>query len=87
MRREILDQEIDRLRDVPYSVWQGTLGRDMIKDARARDDKVYRVRISTAWAEREAEDIRVTVALETAGLRRRVMHQSFVITPDNEFRG
>jgi hypothetical protein len=86
VRREVLDEEIHRLREVPYSVWHGTLRRDMIKEARARDNKLYRVRISTDWAHSGSDDIRVTAALESPGLRRRLMDQSFVITPDNQFR-
>jgi len=44
-----------------------------------------RVRVSSVWAQPGFKDIRVIVALETPALHRRLMRQSFVITPDNRF--
>jgi hypothetical protein len=85
VRREVLDEEVGRLRELPYSLWRGMLGREMIKSATARDGCTYRVKVTAAWAARGSEDIRVTVTLEKSGLRRKPMQQGFVITPDNQF--
>ena len=85
VQREVLEEELARLREVPYSLWRDVVSRPMWKMAQARDNRTYRVRISPRWAH-GSEDIRVTVALETLRLRRNLMRQSFLITPDNRIR-
>jgi hypothetical protein len=85
VRREVLEDEIGRLQELPYSIWQEMLGRALIKSAKGRDGRSYRIRIHAARSQSGSEDIRVVVALETPGLRRRLMRQSFVITPENRF--
>jgi hypothetical protein len=84
-RREVLEDELARLREVPYSLWRELVSRPMCKTTQARDNRTYRVRISPSWAH-GSEDIRVTVALETPRLHRSLMRQSFLITPENQFR-
>jgi hypothetical protein len=86
IRREVLEEELERLREVPYSLWRDVVSRPMCKTARGRDDRTYRVRVTPSWAHNGSEDIRVTVALETRALHRRLLRQSFVITPENRFR-
>jgi hypothetical protein len=49
-------------------------------------DGTYRVRTVPTWAREGSHDVRVTVALETPSLHRRLMRQSFVITPENQLR-
>ena len=83
VRREILEEEISRLQELPYSVWLELVGRSVFKTATGRDVKTYRIRTTTVWAMPGSEAIRVIVTLETTGLHRRLMRQSFVITPDN----
>ena len=83
VRREVLEEEITHLQELPYSVWFGLVGRAVFKIAKGRDTKPYRIRTAAAWAMPGSEDIRVSVSLETTGLHRRLMRQSFVITPDN----
>jgi hypothetical protein len=83
VRREVLEDEITSLYDLPYSVWRELIGRSMVKTAKGRDGRNYRIRTTSVWAMPGSEDIRVVVALETGGLRRRLMRQSFVITPEN----
>jgi hypothetical protein len=86
VRREVLEDEIARLRELPYSLWRDVVGRELCKTARGRDERTYRLRVTPVWAQPGLEDIRVVVALETPSLHRRLMRQSFVITPDNRFR-
>lgn len=85
VRRELLEDEIGRLQELPYSLWREMIGRAMVKTAKARDAKTYRIRTTATWAASGGEDIRVVATLETAGLHRRLMRQSFVIMPDNTF--
>lgn len=85
VRREVLEEELARLRDVPHSLWRELVSRPMWKTAQGRDNRTYRVRISPSWVN-DSEDIRVTVALETPRLHRSLMRQSFLITPENCFR-
>jgi len=85
VRREVLEEELSHLRELPYSLWRDMLQREMIKSATGRDNRTYRVKVTAAWAGRDSEDIRVTVTLEKSGLRRKPLQQTFVITPDNQF--
>lgn len=85
VRREVLEEEIARLRELPYSLWKQVLARPMTKIARGRDDRSYRVRTTATLVREGADDIRVTVVLESTTLRRHLMRQSFVITADNQF--
>jgi hypothetical protein len=83
VRREVLEDEVAKLRELPYTVWREMLSRTMTKSATGRDNRPYTLRIT---ARPESHDIRVTIVLESPGLRRKTMRQSFVITPDNRFR-
>jgi hypothetical protein len=85
VRREVLEDEIGRLQELPYSIWEEMLGQSLVKTARGRDGRSYRIRTHAVWSQPGSEDIRVVVSLETSGLRRRLMRQSFVITPENRF--
>jgi hypothetical protein len=86
VRRELLEGELAELRVLPYSVWRDVVGRAMSKHAQGRDERTYRVRITPSWERHGSQDVRVTVSLETASLHRRLLRQSFVITPDNQLR-
>src|SRR5688572_17833965 len=86
VRRELIEEELERLREVPHSLWRDVVGRPMHKTARARDNRAYRIHTMVDWADSAHENIRVTVALETGSLGRRVFSQSFVLTPENKFR-
>jgi len=86
VRRELLEGELAELRGLPYTVWRDVVGYSMWKHALGRDERTYRVRIIPSWARDGSEDVRVTVALETPSFHRRLLRQSFVITPDNQLR-
>lgn len=86
VRRELLEEEIARLREVPYSLWQDVLRRPLRRAVRGRDNREYMIRTTADPAAAGSPNIRVTVALQTPMLRRRLLSQSFVITPDNLFR-
>jgi hypothetical protein len=85
VRREALEDEVIQLRELPYSLWRELLGQPMAKRTTGRDRRQYRVKTIAEWATRGSENIRVTAILETTALRRRLLCQSFVITPDNRF--
>ena len=83
VRRELLEDELTQLRELPYSLWRDLLGRPMRKQVRGRDNRAYSVKTMAEWVRSGSSNIRVTVALESGKLRRRVMTQTFVITPEN----
>lgn len=85
VRRELLEDEIVKLQELPHVIWRDMIGRAMVKTAKARDGRTYRIRTTARWATPGTEDIRIVTALETTGLHRRLMRQSFVIRPDNTF--
>ena len=83
VRREVLDEEVARLRELPYALWREMLSRDVTKSATGRDNRPYRVRVRAERLRDGSDDIRVTAILESPGLRRSLMRQGFVITPEN----
>jgi hypothetical protein len=86
VRREVLDDELAKLRELPYTVWQDMVSRKMTKSVAGRDNRPYSLHVTAEWAVPGSPDIRVTVALEAPGLRRSRIEESFVITPDNRLR-
>ena len=86
MRREALDDEMGRLRDLPYSVWHDLINTPMARNLTARDGREYRVDLSADWVFPGSSDIRVTLTLTPVrGWRKRSLSESFVITPESRF--
>lgn len=86
VRREVLDDEIARLHELPYSVWVELRKRPITKTVKGRDNRSYRLTVTADFVG-ETENIRVKVSLARTGLlTRRLIRQDFVITPANEFR-
>ena len=86
VRREVLDDEMARLREVPYSLWKDVLKKPISKVVKARDNKPYRLRVTAELAADGSEDICVTMSLGRAGIiRRGLMSQTFTITRENTF--
>ena len=87
VRREVLDDEMARLREVPYSLWKDVLRRPISKVVNGRDDKPYLVRVTADLTPDGSDDIQVTMSLARDGvIRRGLMRQTFTITRENTFR-
>jgi hypothetical protein len=87
VRREVLDDEMARLRDIPYSLWRTILEKPISKMVTARDNKAYRLRVAADLAPDGSEDIHVTLTLGRASMiRRGLLRQGFTITRENTFR-
>jgi hypothetical protein len=87
VRREVLDDEMARLREVPYSLWRDVLKTPISKVVKARDDKPYLLRVTADLAHDGSGDIRVTMSLARGRvIRRGLMRQTFTITRENTFR-
>jgi hypothetical protein len=85
VRREMVEDEIAQLRDLPYGLWQEAIGSPMTKVITGRDNRNYTIKVTAGWNGRGSEDIRVTVTLVGGALKRRLHEESFVITPGNQF--
>jgi hypothetical protein len=86
VRREVLDEELLRLREVPYSLWRQVVLSPIKKIVIGRDEQHYLLHVAAEHL-RDSADIRVTISLAKTGLlRRKLMRQTFVITPDNQFK-
>ena len=85
VRREMVEDEVARLRELPYVIWREAIGMPRIKTVTGRDSREYTMTVSSDWVRRGSQDIRVTVALAEAGRRRTLVEHGFVITPDNQF--
>ena len=87
VRREVLDEELSRVRTLPYAVWQNVITAPMTKTVTGRDERAYRIRITAEPAGDGSPDIRVTLALSQAtGFRRKLMRQTFVVTREGNMR-
>jgi hypothetical protein len=84
VRREVLEEEVARLRQLPYAVWRDAVRSSRTKTALGRDNRTYKVQVSADWAGSGSEAIRVTATLQSRGLRRTLESESFVITPEND---
>lgn len=85
IRREVLEDELAKLRDLPYSIWREVVASPLSRPVTGRDGKAYRLKVTARWATRGSEDIRVSVTLQSSALRRALLNESFVITTDNRF--
>ena len=84
-RRELIEREVEQLREVPHSMWRDVVGQSMRKSVRASDSRSYSIRTTVEWAEPGSSNIRVTVAIEGGALGRPIQAQRFVLTPENRF--
>jgi len=87
VRREVLEDEIAKLRELPYSLWREVIASPLRRSVSGRDDKPYRLKVTATWAEHGSESIRVTVTLQSSALHRTLIEESFVISADNRFLG
>lgn len=83
VRRELLDDELARLRELPYSLWRDVIDAPLSKTMIGRDGRNYRVLLHPRWDRSGPDWIRVDVALRWSGWRRGSLRDSFTITPDN----
>jgi hypothetical protein len=87
VRREVLDDEMARLREIPYSLWKDILKKPISKVVNARDNKPYLLRVTAELSPDGSGDIQVTMSLARARMiRRGLMRQTFTITRENTFR-
>jgi hypothetical protein len=80
VRREMVQDELERLRQVPYAVWQQMIGMPQVKTITGRDERTYTMTVTATWASGNHDDIRVTATLAGSGLRRAPVRESFVVS-------
>jgi hypothetical protein len=85
VRREVLEDEVARLREVPYTVWREAIGVPRVKSITGRDDREYALTVTAEFDRGDTQNIRVTVTLGGSGLRHPPLQQAFAISPDDLF--
>jgi hypothetical protein len=85
VRQEVLEDEVERLRELPYTLWRDVVRTPMTRIVSGRDGRTYRLDVHAAYTAGDDEDIRVTVSLRSPLLRRRLVRSGFVISPSNQF--
>jgi hypothetical protein len=85
VRREVLEDELLKLRELPYSLWREVIASPVRRTVTGRDDRPYCLTVTATWAEQGSESIRVVVKLQSTTLHRTLVEDGFVITPDNRF--
>jgi len=83
VRQEVLEDEVEKLRELPHTVWREVVRTPMTRVVSGRDGRTYRLDVRAAFVG-GSDDIRVTVSLRSFLLRRRLLRSAFVITSDNQ---
>jgi hypothetical protein len=86
VRRELVEDEVAKLRALPYSVWREAIGTTRTKTVVGRDSRDYTATVRADFVEGSGGDIRVTLTLEGPGLRRAPLQDAFVVAPDYQAR-
>lgn len=81
IRRELLDDEIARLREVPYLVWRDAIGLRRSKSVVGRDQKSYTLTVAADWERKGSDRIAVRLTLEGPGIRRGSLEDTLLVTP------
>lgn len=85
VRRELLEDELVQLRELPYSLWHDVIDAPLVKAVVGRDGRNYRLVVEARWDRSARDAIRVNVALKQSGWRGASIRESFTITADNNF--
>ena len=82
----LMDAELRRLLDLPYSELIKLVGARQFREVVGEDDNAYRVRVEAAWAIPKKKDVRVLVSVDDGSWRTlRPLTQGFVVRPDGSF--
>ncbi|HWP99406.1 MAG TPA: hypothetical protein VNK92_02935 [Vicinamibacterales bacterium] len=80
IRREILEDELAQLREIPYAIWRDAIGAVRSKAVTGRDGRAYTVTVSAVSS--GDDRIRVEVCVEGSRLRRDRVSAGFVVAAD-----
>ena len=81
LRRNALEDALEQLRDLPYSVLRDVIRSPLTKNVEGRNGKTYKITVSADWTLPGSEEIRVTVTLQP-GWFRRPLQDSFIVRPE-----
>ena len=82
----LIDAELRRLLDLPYSELIELVGKRDFKEVVGEDGITYRVQIEAIWDIARKKDVRVIVSVDDGGWRAlRPLTQGFVMRPDGSF--
>jgi hypothetical protein len=82
----LMDAELRRLLDLPYSELLKLVGARQFKEVVGEDDTAYRVGVEAAWDIARKKDVRVLVSVDDGGWRAPLpLSQGFVVRPDGSF--
>lgn len=84
VRRELLEEELDYMRALPYSRLHQMVAKRVKRTVVGRDGRHYRIFVRAAWSDPEPTNIRVTVTVRGPGLRLSSLSDSFVIAPEGQ---
>jgi hypothetical protein len=84
----LIDAELRRLRQWPYSELVKLIGTPETKQAVGADGKPYQLEIEAVWDINRAEDVRVIVSADDGGWRVfKPLTDDFIMRPDGSFVG
>ena len=82
----LIDAELRRLLELPYSELIKGVGTPETKQVVGEDGNSYQLEIETFWDKAKGEDVRVIVSVDDGGWRALVpLSQGFVMRPDGSY--
>ena len=86
--RYLIDAELYRLRQFPYSELVKLIGTFQSKEITGEDGKKYQLEIEAVWDGKKGQDIRIIVAADDGGWRAfKPLTADFIKRPDGSFVG
>jgi len=85
--QEILQRQIDRLRQMSYSELCSQIGEPQAFEVESPSGRVFQVEVMTFWDDKRTRDLRVIVAIDdSTGMGVfDYLRDSFIMAPDGSF--
>jgi hypothetical protein len=86
--RGVINQELDKLRRLPYKELLGFRDRSVSSWLTGEDGKQYQMEVQAHWDRKKDGDLRVMVSIDDGGLRAFFpVSGDFIVSPDGSFVG
>ena len=86
--RALINQELDKLRRLPYKELLGLRDRPVSSWLTGEDGKQYQMEVQAFWDGKRDGDLRVMVSIDDGGLRAFFpLSGDFIVSPDGSFVG
>ena len=86
LRQDVLDDAVDELRRLPYTVLREIINAPLRRTTTGRDNRKYRLTVTVHRVSSGSEDMQVTVRLKRGWLGK-TLRESFIVSPASSSTG